>query len=193
MASKLAVLVERIAPDRTLDEVAQRVDRALNSYSGPAVRITDFGEFRRCVIDFVGHVEAGVGRFQEPIDADRGFLWGRCLQLLIKEYGPNGEKAAFEMARTGTEGGIYRVLKDLGRRLSDLYAENEIAARIAHYWNGLSIEEKLAAPDEYLERFGHLLPSELTEGSAGRVRADFPKVLREHPALKQRLSGIGRN
>ncbi len=193
MASKLAVLVERIAPDRTLDEVAGRVDTALNSFSGPAARITDFEGFRRCVMDFVGHVEAGVGRFHEPVDADRGFLWGRCLQLLIKEYGPNGEKAAFEITRGGAEGGINRVLKDIARRLSDQYAENEIAGRIAHYWNGLSIEEKLAAPDEYLERFGHLLPSELTEGSAGRVRAGFPKVLREHPALMQRLSRIGRN
>lgn len=193
MASKLSVLVKRIAPDRTLDEVSRRVDAALNSFSGPAGRITDFGDFRRCVVDFVRHVEAGVGRLHEPIDADLGFNWGRCLQLLIKEYGPNGEKAAFEMARTGTEGGIFRVLKDLGRRLSGQYAENEISARVAHYWNGLSIAEKLAAPDEYLERFGHLLPSELTEGSAGRVRADFPKVLREHPALMQRLSRIGRD
>ena len=154
MASKLAVLLDRIASDRTLDEVARRVDTAVNSFSGPVGRITRLEDFRRRVVDFVSHVEAGVGRLHEPIDADRGFLWGRCLQLLIKEYGPNGEKAAFEITRGGAEGGINRVLKDIARRLSDQYAENEIAARIAHYWNGLSIEEKLAAPDEYLERFG---------------------------------------
>ncbi|MCO6438538.1 MAG: hypothetical protein J5J06_15715 [Phycisphaerae bacterium] len=191
--SKLAVLLERIAADRTLDEVDRRVDAAMNSFSYPAGRITDVGEFRRCVTDFLGHVEARVWRLPEPVAASFGFNWGRCLPLLLKEYGPNGEKAAFEMARTGTEGGVYRVLKDLARRLAGQYAENEVAARIAHYWNGLSTKEKLAAPDEYLERFGHLLPSELTEGSAGRLRADFPRVLGEHPALMQRLSRIGRS
>jgi len=193
VASKLAVLLECIAPDRTMDEVARRVDTAVNSFSGPAGRITDFEEFRRRVVVFVRHVEAGVWRFHEPVDADFRFDWGRCLQLLMKEYGPNGEKAAFEMARTGTEGGIYRVLKDLARRLGRQCAEDEIAARILHYWNGLSIRERLAAPDEYLNRFGHLLPSELTEGSAGRVRANFPKVLREHPSLMQRFLRIGRS
>ena len=193
MASKLAVLLDRIASDRTLDEVARRVDTAVNSFSGPVDRITKLEDFRRRVVDFVSHVEAAVGRFRKPLTADVDFYWGLCLQLLMKEYGPNGEKAAFEMARAGTEGGICRVLRDLARRLAGQYAENEIAARITRYWNGLSIDEKLSAPDEYLERFGHLLPSELTEGSAGRVRANFPKVLREHPGLMQRLSRIGRN
>ena len=51
------------------------------------------------------------------------------------------------------------------------------------YWNGLSLPEKLAAPDEYLREFAHLLPEELVDGSAARVRADFPKVLEEHVRL----------
>ena len=96
------------------------------------------------------------------------------------------------MARTGTEGGLYRVLRDMAQTMAADYAENELAARVNSYWNDLSTDEKLAAPDEYLRRFGHLLPSELTEGGAWRVRANFPTVLQEHSRLIQRLSRIGR-
>ncbi|GAG41001.1 unnamed protein product, partial [marine sediment metagenome] len=120
------------------------------------------------------------------------FDWGRALSILTKAYGPNGEKAAFEMARTGTEGGLYRVLRETAQTMAAEYAENEVGARINNYWNDLSTDERLAAPDEYLRRFGHLLPSELTEGGAWRVRANFSKVLQEHSRLIQRLSRIGR-
>jgi len=56
----------------------------------------------------------------------------------------------------------------------------------------LSVEEQLAASTEYLQKYGHLLPSELTEGSAARIRANLPKVLEEHPHLIQRLRQVGR-
>ena len=46
--------------------------------------------------------------------------------------------------------------------------------------------------DEYLKKYGHLLPSELTEGSAARVRANFPKVLAQHPKILQKTRRLGR-
>jgi hypothetical protein len=73
------------------------------------------------------------------------------------------------------------------------YAGNEIRVRISHYWHSLSVDEQLAATDEYLEKYGHLLPWELTEGSAARVKADFVKALAEHSKIIKRLRNIGRN
>ena len=112
--------------------------------------------------------------------------------MLIKEYGANGEKAAFEMVRTGAEQGLYGVLKAVARRMVEDYAGNEIAARISNFWEDLSTDEKLAVSEEYLEKYGHLLPSELTSGNAARVRANFLKVLEEHPNIVKSLRNIGR-
>ena len=110
---------------------------------------------------------------------------------MIEEYGVNGEKAAFEMVRTGTEGGLYRVLKAVAGRIIADCAENKIAARISNFWETLSIDERLAVSQEYLDKYGHLLPSELTSGSAARVRANFLQVLQEHPNTVKRLRNIG--
>ena len=194
MGTPLDRVLESLHPDRTLDEVDRRADEAINSFSVPSSRITDWEAFRSCAIRFMRHVEGRILRIQGTFDYDPGmaFDWGRCCRILCREYGPNGEKAAFEMARTGNDGGLYGVLKRIARSMAKEFAEAEIRARVFHYWNGLSVDEKLEAGDEYLEKYGHLLPSELTESSAARVRANMPKVLEEHPKMLRRLEELGR-
>jgi len=196
MTTKLERLLESIHPDRTIDEVSRRVDRAVNSFQAGFSRITDWKEFEKCIARFMVHLQNHVLRLCKPrqlteehmdFDIHQGFL------VLHKLFGQNGEKAAFEMVRTGNEGGLYGVLRKIARGTVDKYAGNEIAARIGDYWNNLSTEEKLDAPNEYLKKYGHLLPSELTEGSAGRIRAFFPKVLEEHPKIIKGLRRVGRS
>lgn len=109
-----------------------------------------------------------------------------------QRHDPNGEKAGFEMARTRTEGGLYGVLRRFGGIQAGQYAQAEIPARVSRFWEDLSASEKLEAEDEYLAEYGHLLPSELTDNEAARVKMDFRKVLAEHPRMMQRLDRIGR-
>jgi len=117
--------------------------------------------------------------------------WHGAQRMLMKEYGRSGEKAAFEMARTGNDGGLYAVMRAIGRGMAEEAAEAEIAARIQDFLDRLSPDEQIAVAREYISKFGRLLPSELTEGSAARVVANFPKVLQEHPRLMQRTRRVG--
>ena len=48
-------------------------------------------------------------------------------------------------------------------------------------------DEKFEVMGEYISKHGHLLPSELTEGSAVRIKMNFIKVLEEHPRLIKKL------
>ena len=100
---------------------------------------------------------------------------------------------AFEMARAGTERGLAGVLRRVAVTRAEQYAQDEITARVSRFWEDLSATAKLEAADEYLREYGHLLPSELTEKDAARVKMNFPKVLAEHPRMMQRLSRIGRS
>ena len=96
------------------------------------------------------------------------------------------------MARTGNEGGLYRVLKAMAMRVAEDYAQNEIFAKISAYWRSLSVDEKFDASTEYIAKFSHLLPSELTEGSSARIRANFTNFLEKHPYLIQQIRRVGR-
>ena len=193
MATKLDRLLEGIHPDRTLEEANKRADEAINSFSVDSSQITDWDRYRDCLIRFLHHVDTKILRLQQACPMGVDFDWGRCTQILMRAYGSSGEKAAFEMTRTGNDGGLYAVLKKMAKSMTEQYVENEVSAKVGFYWDGLTVDEKLKAADEYLSKYGHLLPSELTEGSAGRIRANMPKVLQEHPLLLQRLGRIGRS
>lgn len=191
MRTKLDELLDLLRPQDVIEETFNRANEAINTFPFRAAQITDWDEFCSCMVAFLRHVDARTLRLQGAVGTDE-FLWLRCARSLQRIYRPSGEKTAFEMARTGNEGGLRNVLTAVAMHLAEDYCRNEIAARVSFYWNRLSVTEQLDATSEYLAKYGHLLPSELTEGSAARIRANFPKVLAEHPRLVQRLSRVGR-
>jgi hypothetical protein len=183
-------LLKKIYPEKNLEKVAARVDEAINSFRVQSCIITQWEDYKELLTKFYNHVEniilqIGPSRKPHP-DID----WGRSCRLLMQAYGQNGEKAAFEMVRTGKEGGLYAVLKTISQKMANEYSQNEIRARVYHYWNNLSTNEKLEACDEYINKYGHLLPDEMKEGNAARVRVNFTKVLEEHPHMIERFKNI---
>ena len=192
MATKLDKLLENIDPEKTITETYNRANHALNTFNYSAAQIEAWNDFKCCMENFLRHVDSCVLRLRKPLDVASDYYWPHCVRVLLDIYGINGEKAAFEMARTGNDGGLYAVLKAMAMRVTEDYSKNEIKARVNQYWNDLPVDEKLEAADEYIEKYGHLLPSELTEGGAARIRANFPKFLEKHPAMIQKLRGVGR-
>lgn len=191
MPTDLDTLLAQIAPAKTIDVVASRVDQALNTFTIDQAKITDWGEYQTVLSKFFRHAENHVlnmGSFQSP---DLEFEWERCCQILNKAFGESGDKAAFEMVRTGVEGGLRNVLQHLAKQMVNQYSGREIAARITQFWNNLSFDQQFAVMDEYLTKYGHLLPEELTEGSAARLKANFVQVLNLHPHLTKRLRDTG--
>lgn len=192
MPTKLDRLLAAIDPYVTLEDMDRRVDETINTFRMDASHIDDWNCFRSYLIHFLHHLDVHLLRLPRAIPMGVDFDWGRCCQVLMKVYGPEGEKTAFELARTGNEGGLYDILKRMATSVAQQYSRNEIEAKVSFFWNGMSVQEQLAAGWEYVQKWGHLLPSELTEGSAARVRANLPKVLEEHPRLIRRLRQVGR-
>lgn len=192
MPTKLDSLLESIDPSRTLDEVSADVDRAVNSFAAGRGAIEDWGEYERFLAGFLRHLERAVLRMNPGGPDSPEIYWTRCSNILRKEFGPSGHKTAFEMVRTGKGGGLYRILKTIAEKMTETYAQNEISARVNDYLNGLSVDEQIAAADEYLGKYGHLLPAEFTGGNAARLKAHFREILKEHPKTIQRMRRIGR-
>jgi hypothetical protein len=191
MKTKLDKLLYSIDPARTLDQVSARVDKAINSFRVERHVIKQWGEFQYVLARFFCHLENFILHIRPPRALNPNMDGSRCHKLIVKEFGADGQRAAFEMVRTGAEGGLYAVLKKVGRRMVVEYAGNEISSKVRFFWNNLTLNERLSVPKEYLKKFGHLLPRELTEGGAIRIRANFIKVLEEHPYLIKRMRNVG--
>jgi len=111
--------------------------------------------------------------------------------MLEKEYGSNARTTAFEIARTGQEGGLYSVLKAVAKGMTHEYVANGIGSRVSAYLNSLSVAENLADSEEYIKKYAHIIPAEMREGSAARLRAYFHKVLEAHPFLLRGTRRVG--
>jgi len=192
MESKLDRLLNRIDPTRTTEDIERSVDNAINSFRIPGGRVESWAEFRDCVSGFLCHVENVVLDLDPPRALHAEIDFGRACRFLMKEFGPEGEKAAARMAIHGVEGGLYRILKVLGHKMAMDYSANAVETLVSQYWKGLTLEEKMQAPLEYLARFQHILPADVLEDGTARLRAFFPKVLAKHPDLIRRLRSVGR-
>ena len=188
--TKLENLLESIDPERTWEETQRLAHNALATFSLRSSVVGSWEEFRDVVSRFLCHVENGVLKIHRSHDPD--FDLGRAVRLLRKDFGPNGDIAAAQISMAGVEGGLYRVLKALATRMIEEYSENEVSAKVSDYWNHLTLDERLEAGREYLAKFGNLLPREVTEGSAPRVRAFLPRFLVQHPRLVRQLRNVGR-
>lgn len=175
-----------------MDEVAAWVDRARNNFRCEKAVITDHQEYRELIGRFYAHVQAEVLGMTSLYESNPEFFQGFGMGLLKDAYAGAGWITIFNMARTGLEGGLRAVLDVLSERMALEYAGSQIATRVADYLEGLSHEEKVASVEEYLNKFGHLLPTELIEDGPLLLSIRFYDLLKEHPFLIRRLRRLGR-
>lgn len=192
MTTKLEKLLSKIGPSRTYNDVSVRVDQAFNSFVMPRYSITSHEEYENVMADFCRHIEKNTLKPGSGAPDDREFYWVKCLKFIEKAYSPNGYQTVYTIVRTGKEGGLYQVLKKIADLMAEEFAQKQINYEIYTYWDGLTVDEKLAASDEYIRNYGHLLPNEMTEGNAPRIKAFFCKVLEEHPKIIRKMRRIGR-
>jgi hypothetical protein len=183
-------LLSRIEP--LPDQADEAVSEAFNTFDMPGPVITRWDDYIACIAGFLCHIECGILRIQPDRPVHLGIDSSHCFALLKEVYTSSAPQATFEMARTGNEGGLLNVLRTIAEQLGREYAGNWIGCAVSSYWNPRSIQEKMDDIAEYIQLCGHLLPSELTEGSAGRIFVNFPKVLKEHPYLIRRMRRVGR-
>lgn len=176
--------------ERALDELDAQVAFALDSMPPLPGVITDWNEYVRLVAAVLALVESAILNIDPPRVPDIDVESRRAWDFLKKAYGNRAPQVGFEIARTGKEGGVYGLIKTLADTVAQRYGSNQMGALVDMFWSKLTNEDRFKAMDHYLAKYGHLLPEELTECSAARIRFNFPQTLREHVHLMRRLRAV---
>jgi len=180
--SKLLTRIEAIP-----DDVQRRIDHAVNMFRPPRAVITDWGGYTRCLAAFYREVERSVLALRGPVpEWDEHQAW-QCWRLMKGAYGPDAPQAAYEIVRTGTEGGLLKVLRTVADLLAKEFCRQMVTSVVTTYWQGRSTAELIEDGREYVRRYGHLMPGEMVEGSAVRVQAGLLRALIQHPEFIRRL------
>jgi len=190
--STLESFLATIDPSRTYQETEQRASTAVNSFSYANGYIASHHDFESLINRFYWHCDSHILGISHVSNPDPSFTLGLALGVLRELYGQNGEVVAFEMAQSGVEGGLYRLLTDIASQRARHYNSNEISARVNAYMNALSTDERFQVASEYVQRYGHLLPAELTEGSGpSLVAMKLEQIVVNHPKALNHMRGIG--
>ena len=151
-------LLKRIDPSAILEQRAKQIDNAINTFRLNKASIENWNEFETCLAEFYCHLENL--SFNKNRQAHMDMDYDRSRRLLLEEYGANGEKIAFEMAKTGVEGGLYAVLKTVAARLTSFYHRNEVRYHVDRFWESLSYDERISAAKQYQELNGIVILQE---------------------------------
>jgi hypothetical protein len=102
MQTRLDKLLSDIRPERTIVETFNRANEAINTFRIDTAQIEEWDEFKHCMAEFMRHVDQSILKLRRSVDASSEYYWSHLAQpVLCAVYGSNGQKAAFEMARTG--------------------------------------------------------------------------------------------
>jgi len=116
------------------------------------------------------------------------------MQVLDQIYGGRGSVAAFRIAQSGVEGGLYGVLKKVGEASAQKYTEKHIDYEVGRFVDELMQDYSVfeATVDEYVRKYGRILPPEAIANGAIQLKFNFTKTLKNHPYLVKRMREIGR-
>ena len=184
--TKLERLIGSIAPENTIDPVANKIYGNLNSFTVPTHGLDEWGWDE--LQEFLDHLFHHMLWHHLPAlakDNPHGSYCGGAV-VLYEEYGKQAHSVMLELIHTGAEGGLPGIVDAAARRTIRRQADSVIACRVAEYWEGLSKKEQDAAPDEYFEKYGDLYSTETRRWIWARASV-FTNILLQHPHIVDRL------
>lgn len=170
----------------TIDDWQRDIDNVINAYHSPLPEVETCEETTMFLSRFVYFIFCQWISPGRSISFHKGVYWRFCDEALREKYGPYWESVAFDMMRTGAEGGTYTLLKTLAENMAQIGARNTIKSRISEYWEGMTAEKLKRDSRKYVERFGHLLPPTY-RNDRSLLASEFARVLEQHPEMVQRM------
>ena len=189
MTTRLRMLLGNIEP--IPDRIGRLVDNAVNTFGRQIARFAHGDEYTAWLSEFYCHLECTVlGIKPRPVHPCLDL--GRALDLLKKQYGANVTQTLFDIARSGSEGGLRQIMRTMADLYSEEYARNLIGVTVGFYLADRAPSVLLRDAREYVALHPDIIPAELAEGTPARIMANFPKVLEMHPLVVKRIRQTGR-
>ena len=191
MSTSLQVLLAKLAPECTIGELSAVADRALNTYPVEGATVSG-SAMLQCLARFVWHLDNLEYQAATPLPYNPAVYEGRVHALLKVRYGSDPLVKASDRARLGLDGGLRSVLQELAEEWRNRKTRERIRLIVAASVGAMSLSQRLAAMEEYGDKFAHLLPPEYLESGRLGVKLNFVRILEGHPFALEALHQTGR-
>jgi hypothetical protein len=189
--TRLERFMKQLEPAVSIDPVHRRVDEALRTLPVPArSAVRNYLAFEDRSVLLWWHIEPYLRDIADFPQRNTSDALHQCRIIYRALFGSEGETAAYEMVHNNVEGGWRKLVHAFAHKMADDFIDEQLALSTDQFWNLLSTPGKHAAADEFILKWGFLLPGELTENSAARIRTYLPEYLKRIPEALQRLQQI---
>ena len=153
-------------------------DEVRMHYSLTKNTVGDFDEFTDVITDYFNYhfsqcvVPGGVMSRTEAA--------GRAKEILEKEYRRQGGNiiTAYNDAHDGTNGGLRVIFDKIAEQLKAESVERYIRDAFDKYVTPNSWEQKLAIMENFIARYGHMLPSSILADQPERYAHNYEELIR---------------
>jgi len=188
MKTRLDDLLETIHPSRTYDFYRRKIDDAVRTFPFESFSVDKAASCEHFITNFFACVNGSImdGSFSES-----AYMAMAMFRIVFQpRYGEYPELPIYERLIHGHEGGMNGFVQEAVDALVEHFAFIPIANRVDEFIESLSDDELSVTAEEYLSKYGQLLPAEITSQGAYRFTPFLTKFLKEHPKLLLKLRSV---
>lgn len=186
MATQLDLLLEDIVHSH--DAYRKTMDEAIHSFSFSVFTFDSWAACEAFMEQFFAHINAHIVGPEFAGNAHMAMVIFR--QTFEPNYGQYPERPIYERLMHGHEGGLNGFVQEAAEAVVELFAGRDIVNKVDKYMFSIRNDGIDAAAEEYMEKWGHLLPQDITSQGTRRLAPVLGKFLKQHPRLLHRLRGI---
>lgn len=167
------------------DECEKSYNECLIKYKIPNNTLNNYDECCNLINDFM--TDIFVKEIKEDFDADSRHVFGNVGRDHLRRYfGENLLQTVYDQMLTGTNGGVYGVLKKLVQIMTEDTSTLVIKSKIGDYIRDLDLKDKIILSEEYIDKYSKYLPNMLKDTPV-LVAIKLDEVILEHIKIEIKI------
>ena len=167
-------------------EVLLPIDAARASFTTDKVTVESYEEFLETITAFYAHMHRHLGRISG--DADQKQIASHALDLVKRAFSLNGEeKAAFNEAKTGVNGGLRYIFDHMTNRFKMDERSKYVEMILKTAIDPKDFKTKTILIKALIDQLGSTLPNEIRNQPPERYADDFDKLIEAYAQSQDKL------
>jgi len=182
----LEQFLRELSSENIAKEVLLPIDSARASYTIDKVTVDDYSEFLETITAFNAHLLRHIGQLSGDIDQKQ--VASHALDLVKRAFPRDGEeKAAYNEAKTGVNGGLRYIFDQMTQRLKAEERGKYVKMILNTAIDPMDFESKTVLIKTIMAQLGPTLPEEIRNQPPERFAADYDKIIEAYSQSQERL------
>jgi len=189
---KVSGFFDELHPSNCIYPLEKRANQALESFSIEGYLLDSDQKCDECLSDFIFHLHLTTGFFSKSAEGKKGdkhfrsLCQGDAWRLLERPNPPWSQWSIYYRMISGSDGGVYDVLKQLTQNYIKDRTQKSIMWIIINFFKPFDFDHRWKIIEIYVKKFRDILPKNYSEKNAIHI-GNYIEMLGQHPWILRDL------